>query len=154
SETASDDDWLRRCESDVQITSALVEAILALVRENSLGNFRLTGPAQALAAWRHGRLDCEVTLSDDQERKVLERDCYFGGRNLVYFSGHVLPAGMAGLTALAGVKEGEHALYEAPVYRLDATAAYPSVMLDNLYPVKYVRREERITPGKCLDYLG
>jgi hypothetical protein len=60
-----DDDveaWWHRCRTDVLITGAAFARVLAATRERDWGDWRVTGPAQAMAWFRHRHLDRQKVL--------------------------------------------------------------------------------------------
>lgn len=134
-ELGSEEDWVKRCESDVAITQRLVERLLSIVGGSDCGNFKPTVAAQSAALWRHITPPGSVVYHDDAEIKELERDAYYGGRSLLYYQGRVLPVGLAGLERLAGCTDELPVLHGGPVYALDCTSAYPSAMVSGPYPV-------------------
>lgn len=153
-ECGEDSDWEAYCRRDVEILQASVQSLLSFVSQADLGNLRYTAASQAMALFRHRCLTCDIHTDDRSELKVLERAAYFGGRKEVYYAGAVVRPELAGVAQLAGVKPGVPVLAKGPAIHLDLTAAYPSVMRDNVYPVSYIRSVDNPTPEDLLGWMS
>lgn len=149
-EVASDEDWLSYCKLDVEILKRCVQEILKVVREDDLGNLRCTVAAQSYAAWRHISGDGAVVYDDEPARLALQRDAYHGARHACYYVGHVVTPGVAPMREMLGVPQRAPMVEHAPVYKLDAVGAYPSIMLGHDYPVEHVSSPMDISPRDLL----
>lgn len=77
----SDEAWMQRCLRDVEITRTAVLELLRYLEENELGSFKLTGPAQASAAFRYRFLREKDMLVHDHTPAIdAERDAASTGR--------------------------------------------------------------------------
>ncbi|GAI55798.1 unnamed protein product, partial [marine sediment metagenome] len=85
------------------------------VKENDLGKFSYTIAGQALQAYRHRFLNCNIWIHRYPDVMEAERAAYHGGRTEAFFLGKV-PADK--------------------VYYLDINSMYPSVMVENPYPIR------------------
>lgn len=83
-----DELWLERCRADVEITREAILRVLQFLRRDDLGDFRLTGAAQATAAFRHRFLRPKSLLvHDDDEALDAERRAAWAGRAEVWTHG-------------------------------------------------------------------
>jgi hypothetical protein len=119
--SASDDEWFEYCERDSWITFHAFTELINWVRVNDMGMFRYTGPAQAMAAFRHRFMSHDILMHDNTDVKNLERRSYFGGRTEVFRLGEI----------------------RERVYQIDVNSLFPSVMENELYPAKLDRYEIR-----------
>jgi hypothetical protein len=86
----SETDWVRRCTKDVDITRAAALNLLQWLERNDMGSFRLTGPAQAMAAYRHRFLPrFGLLVHRDEEALAAERSAVWAGRCEVWQHGEV-----------------------------------------------------------------
>jgi hypothetical protein len=146
-ELGDDKDWLEYCWRDTEILEQLILRILRLHKSNDLGNLRWTAAGQSVASWRHGRMDCEIVVGHAAHIKSAERKSYYGARHRAFFQGLVCPEKTDGLGALSGAGEGDATAYAGPLYRLDLTSAYPTIMGRRDFPTRYRYRELR--PSKA-----
>lgn len=112
--SASDEDWYTYCERDTEITFLSFVKLIEWVKDNDMGMFRYTGPAQAMAAFRHRFMEHDILIHDNLPVKVIERSAYFGGRFECWKLGEI----------------------NETVHQLDVNALFPSVMRDNSFPTK------------------
>ena len=90
SQTASETDWAKRCIRDVEITREAALRLLKWLESNDLGSFRLTGPAQAMAAYRHRFMPRNSMLVHrDPDALAAERRAVWAGRCEVWRHGEV-----------------------------------------------------------------
>lgn len=119
-----DDEELREyCERDVDIIKTAILSLIKWQSDLDLGNFRWTLPSNSYNAFRHRFLKHKIVLHDHAEAKTLERLSYFGGQTEVFST----------------LKHVE------PVYLLDVRSLYPSVMLNNCFPVKLLDYQENLS---------
>lgn len=108
--------WVERCRSDTLLLRELVLRLLSFLRESECGDFRLTGPAQGSAAFRHRFLPARTLLChDDAEQLERERRSAWAGRCEVWRHGQV----------------------EGPLHEWDYTAAYARLARDAKLPCHY-----------------
>jgi len=105
----------------VHITFNAFTKLIAWVRDNNMGMFRYTAPSQAMGAFRHRFMKCDIYYHDNQGVKALERKAYFGGRSEVFRIGDI----------------------NQPVFQLDVNSLFPSVMRNCLFPACLDRFEPR-----------
>jgi hypothetical protein len=109
----SDETWFKYCERDTRITFNSFIGLIQWVKENDMGMFRYTGPAQAMAAYRHRFKKYDILLHDNMPIKTIERSAYFGGRFECFKMGEL----------------------NETIHQLDVNALFPSVMACNKFPV-------------------
>lgn len=82
--------WLARCRRDVEITRAGVLQLLRWLETRDMGSFRLTGPAQASAAYRHRFMPRESLLVHDHSPAIAaERTSAWSGRCELWQHGRI-----------------------------------------------------------------
>lgn len=80
-QTDPDEVWMDRCRKDVEITREVALRLLRWLEENDMGSFRLTGPAQADAAYRHKFMPRKQMLVHDHSPAIdAERKSAYTGR--------------------------------------------------------------------------
>jgi len=90
SQEDSETDWMRRCAKDVDITRAAALTLLRWLERNDMGSFRLTGPAQAMAAYRHRFMSpMGLLVHRDEEAIAAERRAVWAGRCEVWQHGEI-----------------------------------------------------------------
>ena len=113
----SDTEWYRYCKRDVDILQMSFEAYMQFVAENDLGKLGLTGPAQAIAAYRHRFMRDKLVLHRIPQLVKAERQMYHGGRTEAFFIGDV-PS--------------------SSVHYLDVNSMYPHMMKERNYPCEFL----------------
>lgn len=109
--------WLDRCRSDCRILATAVLRYLAWLKSEDMGNWQLTGNAQAWAAFRHKFLTHKLTVHSERDVLERERRALWAGRCEAYWHGEY--------------RDGF-------VYEYDFKNAYPAIARDYEVPVKYV----------------
>lgn len=153
-EGATDDDWIAYCHRDSEILHKAVCLILSTCLVRDLGNFRFTAASQSMSLFRHRCYTSPIDLDTDPVPKELERAAYHAPRSEVYFAGACVRGSIQGLEALAGVPADLPSIAKGPVYRLDMNGAYPAVMRDNLYPVRYLNTAHDLTPERLEERMA
>lgn len=116
-EDAELDTWIDRCRADTRILATAVLRYLGWIKEADLGNWQLTGNAQAWATFRHRFLTHKLTVHDDEGVLRLERRAMWAGRCEAFWRGN---------------------LYDTRVFEYDFTNSYPRIARDHAIPVKYI----------------
>lgn len=113
---ASETEWVNRCSRDVEITRAAALRLLRYMETSDLGSFRLTGPAQAMAAYRH-RFMPKFTLLVHKESEALaaERRAVWAGRCEVWRHGEI----------------------QGPLYEWDFRLAYLNIARETSVPIRF-----------------
>jgi len=103
------------CQKDVEILDHIIKEWFNLLQTEKYGAFKPTIASQALEAFKQRFLNGEIDTSQGLLQKDKERLAYYGGRTEANYIGD----------------------FEGDIYELDINSAYPSVMLDGLFPVKF-----------------
>lgn len=109
--------WTDRCRSDCWILATAILRYLCWIRESDLGNWQMTGNAQAWATFRHKFLTHKLTVHDDEEALKAERRAMWAGRCEAFWRGK---------------------LWETRVFEYDFTNSYPRIAKNRAVPVKYI----------------
>ena len=123
----STSEWSSYCNRDVQILQNSFEAYMQFVDSNDLGKLGLTGPSQAIAAYRHRFMGEKLVLHRIPGLIQSERLMYHGGRTEAFFIGEA-PADM--------------------IHYLDVNSMYPYVMKEKEYPCEFLGVE--MDPSRML----
>lgn len=121
--TCSKDELLKYCKRDVEILLATWKKWIKFRIDNDLGNFGVTVAQQALKTYAHRFMPEKIYIHDQNTLAKFERKAYYGGRVDCFRLGN----------------------YTDDFYHLvDVNSMYPSVMVNNLYPVKLKQYYENI----------
>ena len=146
---APDEAWRAYCLRDAEIVELAVVKLCAWVRASDLGNMRFSAASQAMAAFRHRFMGPETRIYTPDEAKPQERRAYYPARQLAYFVGHVIRRGTEWWQQV-GMREP---FERGPVYVLDVSSCYPSVMAGHDYPLRHVKTVAMQSTRECLDWL-
>jgi hypothetical protein len=111
------------CKRDVEILLATWKKWLKFRVDNDLGNFGVTVAQQALKTYTHRFMPEKIYIHDQNTLAKFERKSYYGGRVDCFRLGNYK---------------------DEFFYLVDVNSMYPSVMVDNLYPVKLKQYYENI----------
>lgn len=115
----TDEQFLERCRNDVEVTRNAVLRVLRFIKSDDLGDFRLTGAAQATAAFRHRFMrEKSLLVHDNEEALTAERDASYTGRTEVL----------------------RHGSISETVYEYDYEYAYTRLAADIEVPTKLIAR--------------
>jgi len=114
---------LTYCIRDVEIVERAFTTWLNFIREHNLGNFAITAPGQAFNAFRHRFNNHKIYIHNHPKALELEREGYYGGRTEAFRIGEI---------------------GESPIYDLDVNSMYPSVMIENRFPIRLVFYEDKL----------
>jgi hypothetical protein len=107
-----DETWAEYCRNDCEIVFRVFIELIQWNKANDFGQFRYTGPSQAMSAYRHRFMGHDIYTHKNLAVKTLERASYFGGRTEVFRMGDLAER----------------------VYQLDISALYPFCMRGQLFP--------------------
>jgi hypothetical protein len=85
----SNQEWLDRCRSDVEILATSILAYLQWLEDEDMGNWQITGAGQSWATFRHKFLTHKMTVHDDEEALSAERRAMWAGRCEAYWRGEI-----------------------------------------------------------------
>jgi hypothetical protein len=119
------------CRRDVEILKTAILELVKFIKDEDLGNFRLTVAGQAFTAYRHRFYSGNIYIHRDKDAIKLERGAYAGGRNEVWRLGETTE----------------------PLYYVDVNSMYPYVMLKNIYPTKLKTYRKRCTVADLQKYI-
>ena len=117
SEDAGMDVWINRCHADCRILATVILRYLEWLKREDMGNWQLTGNAQAWAVYRHKFLTHKLTVHSEVDALAMERRAMWAGRCEAYWHGKI-----------SGIN----------VYEFDFQQSYPRIACDYEVPVKYV----------------
>lgn len=115
--TCGRDELSAYCLNDCRIMLKAWHFYTGFIKQNDLGNFARTVPAQAFSAFKHRFMPCDIFIHGTRRALELEREGYYGGRVEAFYIGKVK---------------------ERPIAYLDVNSMFPYVMRKELYPVKLV----------------
>ncbi len=115
-ETCTFEELLEYCERDVEIITKGVHYFFNFLHENNLGVFNPTIASQAFYTYRFGFMTEDIFIHADSRATRLERESYTGGRTEAFKLGKI----------------------SGKTYAIDVNSLYPSVMIDNYFPTKFV----------------
>lgn len=108
--------WVERCKADVHLLRRLVLRLLGWLEGTDCGNFKMTGPAQASAHFRHNYLgERRILVHNDDEAIVAERQSSYTGRCEIW----------------------RHGELKAPMTEWDFSLAYARIARDAMLPSRY-----------------
>ena len=110
--TDSNERWAEYCQRDAEITFKAFVDLVKWSKQNDFGVFRYTAASQAMGAYRHRHMPCQIHFHDNKDVKCLEREGFIGGRIECFRVGQL----------------------DGTVHQLDVNSLYPSVMQRGLYP--------------------
>ena len=112
------------CRRDVDIMIALWNNWFEFLDDNNCGKFCNTVSATAFTSFRTSYMRHDIYIHDHKPTLELERASYKGGRTEVFFKGEI---------------------ENKTIYALDINSMYPSVMMNETYPVNLWRMVENPT---------
>ncbi|MFQ5928839.1 MAG: DNA polymerase [Acidobacteriota bacterium] len=130
--SASDSEWFRYCENDVDILEQSVLEWVRWVRDNDLGMLRWTAASQAMGAYRHRFKNQPIEIHGNDDLRNYEREALYGGRTQQFHDGPV----------------------DSFVYQLDVRSMYPSVMRNNLFPTHFLYSKIGVEAEYDVDDIG
>jgi hypothetical protein len=119
------------CAQDALIVLRAVQRLADFVLSEDLGGFASTAAGQAYRAWRHAFMGHQVLVHADEEVLALERSAYHGGRVECRRIGPI----------------------QGPLFLLDVTSMYPSVMLEHDYPTVVKHHYKRVSVESLTRWL-
>ena len=109
-------EWQAYCEQDVRVIRGAFLTFREFVREHDLGVMQPTLASQALTAYRHRFMPCQILIHTKVEALELERESYHGGRTEAFWYGP----------------------HFGRLYKLDINSMYPSIMREQALSARYV----------------
>lgn len=129
-ETCSDAYLLTYCHRDVEIEFENFKDFIRYLEGNNISRLCYTIGSTAMAAYLLNHYSKKIYIHNNQQAIDLERASYRGGRVECFYLG-----------------EKNNGNY----YVLDVNSLYPTVMSNNLYPVKYKRLLSRLSINDAID---
>lgn len=130
------------CRRDTEIVERAMIDLWRRWREQDLGVFQLTAPKLALSSFRHKFMRYEITPSNTDEARRLERASYFGGRVQAMYLGTLAPEAGRQPWELSSLRLDDSGRPVGPYYHLDITSAYPAVMGYGRFPVSLIKHRQ------------
>ena len=106
------------CRRDVEIDVENFKQYIEFLENYGIARLRYTRGSTAMSAYLFGHYRNKIYIHNNKQAIDLERAAYKGGRTECFYLGE---------------------LNSDTYYTLDVNSLYPSVMLNNLYPVKYLQ---------------
>lgn len=123
------EEWVRRCRADTELLREIVLRLLRWLEAGDHGNYRMTGPAQASASFRHRFLERgQLLIHAEPEVLEAERRSAWTGRCEVWRHGHV----------------------DGPIVEWDFSLAYARIARDAQLPVRLRGELRRPTLSQLL----
>jgi len=120
------------CKRDVKIMVQSWKKYIKWFILNDLGNFGVTISAQSFSTFRHRFMKHDIYIHNRKYISDLERKSYFGGR-----------------TECFKIGKFDHEQF----YYLDINSMYPSVMIDNFYPIRFFNYTFKMSKTEMKFYL-
>lgn len=79
-EESSPEDIKRYCRRDTEILQVAMEGYFDFIKDNDLGNFKVSRAAQSLTTYRHKFLNKRILFHNEKHVADLERAGYYGGK--------------------------------------------------------------------------
>lgn len=117
---APEDKLIEYCRRDVEIIAKFMIAYIKFFKENDLGEFAVTTPANAFNCFRHKFYNGKIYIHRHEKVIDLEKSSYFGGRTECFYVGKL----------------------NQKIYYLDINSMYPYVMKTYRYPVRLIAYSE------------
>lgn len=136
---AEDDDneqWFARCARDVAIIESATTGLMREWRASSMGNWQPTIASLAYSSYRHGFMDRVIVSHEHKDTSEYESSAYYDGRVNAFYVGRVCASGFDGTGREWGSPGATEAGVRPPIYHVDVSSLYPSVMRGNNYPVE------------------
>lgn len=126
---ASDEGWLERCTTDVQILRAAMGEVWGWVEQADLGTWQRTGAGMAATVWRHQHYTHRVVVHDQQAAQEAEALSMFAGRCEAWRHGR---------------------LPRETWYEYDLSLAHARIGAELSVPVSLVSRVHRVSTDRAL----
>jgi len=123
----TDEALSKHCKRDVEILLAVIKDFIQFLKDHHISRLCYTRASVAMAAYLLNYYDHKIYIHNNQEAVDLERASYRGGRTECFYLGE---------------------LVDGPYNILDVNSLYPSIMVDNPYPVKYEKILKESTPSE------
>ena len=131
-DTCTDAELSRYCHRDTEIELESFKLFIEFLETHQISRLRYTMASTAMSAFMFGSVGAKIYIHNNAEAIELERDSYRGGRCECFFIGE---------------KNNEN------YYIVDVNSLYPSVMRNNLYPVKYEKISQKLMVTDIEDRL-
>lgn len=131
-ETCTDEYLSLYCHRDVEIELENFKGFIRFLEGNTVSRLCYTIGSTAMAAYLLNHYSKSIYIHNNEQAVNMERDSYKGGRVECYFIG-----------------EKNYESY----FVLDVNSLYPSVMSNNLYPVKYEKILHNATSDILRDFI-
>lgn len=121
----------KRCAQDVRILETVVMSILEWLEANDLGNFQLTGAAQAWSTFRHRFMTHRLLVHTDRLALDMERRAIWAGRTECW----------------------RHGTYDGPTFEFDMSRAYATIARDCTLPAHRLGTIPRMSEENLNDWI-
>lgn len=128
--------WLEYCKRDCDIVEHAVLKLCNWHQQHDMGVWKPTAAGMSMQVYRHRLCKHKIVIHDQDEIKSLERDAYFGGQVETYYFGHIDKPEHERSGFLFDKFDIDCPRPTGPIHQLDVNSLYPSVMRDNLFPIR------------------
>lgn len=134
-ESASNEEWFKYCRRDTEIVREAICGLLLEWEKNQRGNWQPTIASLSFSSYRHSHMQVAPIPHCDPFISMFESRAYKDGRTQLFWRGDIREPG-AGGSVFGGYPNRDNRPWrDGPVFHLDVSSLYPSVMRDFLYPV-------------------
>ena len=131
-DNCTDEQLSMHCKRDVEILLGVIKDFIGFLTSNHISRLCYTRASVAMAAYLLNYYDHKIYIHNNEQAIEIERQSYRGGRTECFYLGE---------------------LKDGPYYILDVNSLYPSIMVDNPYPVKYKKILHESTPAELTTLL-
>lgn len=150
---APDEEWWTYCRRDAEVLEKAVTTLVAWVRDNDYGAFKLTAPGQAMAAYRHRFMRHTLISHDWPVARKVERSAFYNGQVELYFRGRVVADEGWRKWAEERPADRPEPVVLGPVHHLDVTSLFASVMRHGRFPCILEGIKEDVPPDQVAELL-
>jgi len=120
------------CRRDCAIVEAAMSRLFTIHRDNDMGVWKYTLGGISWQLFRHKFLDTKILVHCNPEALTCERRAYYGGPATVY---------------------RQESFFDQ-IFHVDVNSLYPSVMVNNQFPIRLLSEEKDVSPPRLKDIFS